>query len=149
MKILLMTTLALGGCALQAEGIIARELYKPEFKEIRGDRIRFEMVPLSGKSGAPFVQPKQYVGQRLNTQGNKVGIAQDDMCVIVGYMQLDPTMPIQDTIVCKSGKQFRNLKKETKSVDDRSYLSEKNYIGSYVKITPGPAGTGERVIYFQ
>lgn len=126
--------------------IISQEKYvKPEVYKSNGKVFVTMQVPTTNRERA--VKPLQYLklvtlpAIELDIRGNKVGIENDDLCALVAE---------RSEIVCKSGKMFNAPKKETaSSTATPPHLTYDNYIGSYIKITPGPVGSGERVIFLK
>jgi hypothetical protein len=79
----------------------------------------------------------------INTQGNAVGIAEDDIC----YLQPDKT-----TIRCASGTVIKNpIQRQSALTGTPGFLSGQGYIGYLVvkPSTPSMMGSGKRIDFYR
>lgn len=130
-----------------AKGIISTELYTPKLTQIN-DMVKVEMV--SSKKKLPFAgsQNQVYFGPLLNTQGNKVGIDETDVCTAIAIRNKD-TLQSTKTVICNSGKRFSYREETVPSTGTPSYVENPNYIGSYIAEKARTIGGGKRVVLFK
>lgn len=127
--------------------IVSNEKYaKPKIYTTAMGKAYVEMqVPTTdlerAQNPTKFLKMVTHEVMHLDTRNNKVGVGQDDKCaVIIG----------SNEIVCTNGTQFKNVRsKKVKIQGSHDYLSDKNYIGSYLILTSGIPGEGELAVYFK